>query len=678
MSAINVYQEYFGLREPPFSITPDPRFVYLSDSHRAALEHLVHGATDGGSGFVLLTGGVGTGKTTICRTFLEKLPSETQVILILNPVLTLNEFLQTICDELDLVIAGSRNSNKNLIDHLNRFLLQVYAVGHKTLLIIDEAQNLTHELLEQIRLLTNLESNTDKLLQIFLIGQPELRNLLDRPEMAQVAQRITSRYHLTALDKREMREYIDTRLAVAGGRDIRFTNRAIGRIFAFSKGVPRLVNVLCDKALFCAYQQSKEIIDHKIIAEAEQRVLGSSGARSGSVGSAVRGLAVLAALVVAALAIAYWADVADIRQRLHQQWEHLGGEPVTALTNPPPEVAASEPEPAATAADPVQPLGSSSRIAPAAIPAGDKAEVAGTASYAEQVAADATGPSEHTTNDATAVAAEPAGTAEAAQTAATLEPAGAAAAAPVVETGASAEEARGNTVEARPAAADAAREDPVVPPDAMAAEPPPARTDVAATGRNRVAPNQSLSDYTRQYAERKLLSMWGVSAAQTGGLDFCRDAAVHGLSCLSESSGLPGLYRYDRPAILYLRIGDVSSYAVVMKASSQSVVLDVLDREHVIPADALREVWDGDFLVLWRRPGEVERNLALGAAGRAVVWLRRALDLIDGSSTTGDFFDEQLLARVKRFQAEQGLSPDGIVGPRTLILLQNRLAKAAS
>ncbi|MGB5253712.1 MAG: AAA family ATPase, partial [Sedimenticolaceae bacterium] len=286
MSTTYAYEQYFGLREHPFSITPDPRFVYLSESHRAALEHLDYGAASGGNGFVLLSGDVGTGKTTICRTFLERLPPKTEVILILNPVLTLNEFLLTICDELDLVIEGNRDSNKNLIDNLNRFLLQVYAVGHKTILIVDEAQNLTHELLEQIRLLTNLESNTDKLLQIFLIGQPELRDMLKRPELLQVSQRITSRFHLGPLNKKETRAYIERRLEVAGAPDIPFTASAIRRIYAFSKGVPRLINVLCDKALLSAYQRSAEKIDAKIILDAERRVLGNGESSRGGIGKA--------------------------------------------------------------------------------------------------------------------------------------------------------------------------------------------------------------------------------------------------------------------------------------------------------------------------------------------------------------------------------------------------------
>ncbi|MGB5465343.1 MAG: AAA family ATPase, partial [Sedimenticolaceae bacterium] len=313
MSTTYAYEQYFGLREHPFSITPDPRFVYLSESHRAALEHLDYGAASGGNGFVLLSGDVGTGKTTICRTFLERLPPKTEVILILNPVLTLNEFLLTICDELDLVIEGNRDSNKNLIDNLNRFLLQVYAVGHKTILIVDEAQNLTHELLEQIRLLTNLESNTDKLLQIFLIGQPELRDMLKRPELLQVSQRITSRFHLGPLNKKETRAYIERRLEVAGAPDIPFTASAIRRIYAFSKGVPRLINVLCDKALLSAYQRSAEKIDAKIILDAERRVLGNGESSRGGIGKAAMVFGAVAILAAVAFGAAYWMNLGVVR-----------------------------------------------------------------------------------------------------------------------------------------------------------------------------------------------------------------------------------------------------------------------------------------------------------------------------------------------------------------------------
>ena len=211
----SMYTKYFGLKEPGFSITPDPRFLYLSEDHREALAHLLYGAGEGG-GFVLLTGEVGTGKTTICRTFLEQLPQEVDVALILNPPLTVPDLLYAICEEFGIPVSATIESPRVLVARLNRYLLEAHARNRRPVLLIDEAQNLSPDVLEQIRLLTNLETHTHKLLQIFLVGQPELRDLLDTRELRQISQRITARYHLLPLSRRETSNYVAHRLAVAG------------------------------------------------------------------------------------------------------------------------------------------------------------------------------------------------------------------------------------------------------------------------------------------------------------------------------------------------------------------------------------------------------------------------------------------------------------------------------
>ena len=204
-----MYLEFYGLKEPPFSITPDPRYVFLSERHRDALAHLLYGIGKGGSGgFVQLTGEVGTGKTTLCRLLLEQLPENTRVALVLNSKLSPIELLETMCEELKLDIGERRGSLKGLVDSLNAYLLDAYAQGLRVVLIVDEAQNLSTEALEQVRLLTNLETPTQKLLQIILLGQPELREKLNQPELRQLAQRITARYHLTPLDRAETEAYV--------------------------------------------------------------------------------------------------------------------------------------------------------------------------------------------------------------------------------------------------------------------------------------------------------------------------------------------------------------------------------------------------------------------------------------------------------------------------------------
>ncbi|MBK8285276.1 MAG: AAA family ATPase [Ahniella sp.] len=267
--------DYYGLKEAPFSITPDPRFVFLSERHRDALAHLLYGIGKGGSGgFVLLTGEVGTGKTTICRLLLEQLPDHTQVAMVLNPKVSAVELLETISEELKLDIEGARGSTKMLIDRLTHYLLDAYAQGLRVVLIIDEAQNPSIDALEQVRLLTNLETPTQKLLQILLLGQPELRVLLAKPELRQLTQRITARYHLTPLSAPESEAYLRHRLAVAGCKRLPFSSSAVKTLHRRAQGVPRLLNVIGDRALTAGYAREQEPIGAALVNEAADEVLG--------------------------------------------------------------------------------------------------------------------------------------------------------------------------------------------------------------------------------------------------------------------------------------------------------------------------------------------------------------------------------------------------------------------
>jgi len=271
-----MYLEHYGLKEAPFSITPDPRFVFLSERHRDALAHLLYGiGQGGGGGFVQLTGEVGTGKTTLCRLLLEQLPENTRVALVLNPKLSPLELLETICEELKLDIDGRQGSLKGMVDVLNAYLLDAYAQGLRVVLIIDEAQNLSDEALEQVRLLTNLETPTQKLLQIILLGQPELRAKLGKPELRQLAQRITARYHLTPLSVEETEAYVRHRLAVAGAQRFPFTKLALRRIHHHSGGVPRLINVIADRALVAGYAEDLAQIGERVVDRAAKEALAS-------------------------------------------------------------------------------------------------------------------------------------------------------------------------------------------------------------------------------------------------------------------------------------------------------------------------------------------------------------------------------------------------------------------
>jgi general secretion pathway protein A len=269
-----MYTAFFGLTEKPFAITPDPRYLYLSERHAEALAHLLYGINESG-GFIQLTGEVGTGKTTVVRTLLSRVPHHADVAVILNPRVTPVEFLLTICEELGLAIADAdRDSIKAMVDALNRRLLKAHAEGRRIIVLVDEAQNLSIDVLEQVRLLTNLETATQKLLQIILIGQPELRELLDRTDLRQLAQRITGRYHLMPLSREETKGYVRHRLRVAGATEEIFTPRALLELHRLSLGIPRVINVACDRALLGAYTQESKKISASLVRRAAGEVYG--------------------------------------------------------------------------------------------------------------------------------------------------------------------------------------------------------------------------------------------------------------------------------------------------------------------------------------------------------------------------------------------------------------------
>ena len=269
-----MYTSFFGLTEKPFAITPDPRYLYLSERHAEALAHLLYGIDDAG-GFIQLTGEVGTGKTTIVRSLLAQLPAHADVALILNPRVTPEEFLLAICDELRQPLpASARGSIKTIVDELNRLLLEAHGRGRRVVVIVDEAQQLSAEVLEQVRLLTNLETATHKLLQIILVGQPELRELLARTDLRQLAQRITGRYHLAPLSAAEARAYVGHRLKVAGATRELFGAAALAELYHLARGVPRLINVIADRALLGAYTREQPRVTAALVRRAAGEVHG--------------------------------------------------------------------------------------------------------------------------------------------------------------------------------------------------------------------------------------------------------------------------------------------------------------------------------------------------------------------------------------------------------------------
>jgi general secretion pathway protein A len=275
-----MYNEYFGLKDTPFSIAPDPRFLYMSDQHREALAHLLYGLNSEG-GFVLLTGEVGTGKTTVCRCLLDQIPDNSTIAFIFNPKMTVEELLATICDEFRIEYPDGAASIKVFVDLINNYLLTSHAEGRKAVLIIDEAQNLSSDVLEQLRLLTNLETNKCKLLQIVLLGQPELKEKLEKPELRQLSQRIIARYHLDSLPKKDVKGYVAHRLSVAGLHKQLFPDSTITKLYQLSGGIPRIINVLCDRALLGTFTQGKNHVSRSTLSKAAQEVFGENSNNRG-------------------------------------------------------------------------------------------------------------------------------------------------------------------------------------------------------------------------------------------------------------------------------------------------------------------------------------------------------------------------------------------------------------
>ena len=559
-----MYSKFFGLKHQPFSIAPDPRYLFMSERHREALAHLLYGLK-GGGGFVLLTGEIGAGKTTVCRCFLEQVPPRCNVAYIFNPKLTVPELLQTVCDEFRIPLpelpAGAVRSVKDYIDPLNEFLLRTHAVGQANVLIIDEAQNLSADVLEQLRLLTNLETAERKLLQIILIGQPELREMLARPELEQLAQRVIARYHLGALSASETAHYVQHRLSVAGGSGaMPFDKPALKRIHQLSRGVPRRINLLCDRALLGGYATGQQRIGAEVVEQAAAEVFGAapaSGRAAWGFGGSGDG-------------------ASNVRRAVPWAGGVLVGVSIAAASAWMLRPSGATPSPAAAAAS--------------------AALASVTASAAPSLA-------------------------------------------PVR------------------ASAPARFESPVPAPTPMAS--------ATALGASELRAVFNAQLRGESDAWRDLASAWGLKLPASA--DPCNAAAKQDLPCYKGPGSLALIRQLDRPGLLVLYDGDGRAYHVLLTAlAADSATLRRGTASVTVPLATLGAAWRGEFGTFWRAPAGYAGSAGFTAAhGEAAQWLagRLAQVLPPGAASA------PLPSRIAAFQVAQGLPPDGLAGPLTLMLL---------
>jgi general secretion pathway protein A len=616
---MSMYAEYFGLAEPPFSITPDPRYLYMSGAHREAMAHLLYGIGEGG-GFVQLTGEIGTGKTTVCRSLLDQLPPGVNVALILNPKLTDVELLASLCDELRIAYPEGTSSRKVLVDALYRHLLDAHARGERTALIIDEAQDLAPDVLEQIRLLTNLETPTRKLLQIIFIGQPELIQLLGRDDLRQLAQRITARYHLLPFAEEDTQGYITHRMAVAGQKEEVFTEAATREVHRLTGGVPRLINAICDRALLGAYAQDQRLVDVATVRRAASEVQGEPAAvvRRGRRWQWAAAIAAAAAVIAGATLL-----LAHSQIKLPWRAERISQVPANAaLTSP---VAVREESVASLMPSPAGPGGSTVTV------------MEPVAEAADPVAAPPSAP---------------------------LAPAFDGSAKPNAEAATSV--AAGIPQPTPSAAADHA-----APLQVSSAHPP---ASPMAKSADSVSLGELLSDpkirADKEAAFVSLYARWRLDFDSSKYPLACARGKAEGLECLFRAGSWAKLRRFDLPAIIELSTpSGEKRYATVVSLDESTATLDLARRRYAFPLSEIDRYWGGPFIVLWRAPGTSSPQIVPGSHGKDVVWLRQRLSEIDGAPPGGrnrEVFDDELRSRVMAFQRSRSLPADGIVGEDTL------------
>ena len=643
-----MFRKYFGIEENPFSNTPDPKYLFMSDRHQEALAHLQYGV-QGSSGFVLLTGEVGTGKTTVCRCLVEQLPKNIDLAMCLNPRLSEAELLASICDELAIKVKDcAPDSVKDYMDALNKHLLKVHAKGRRAVLIIDEAQNLPPSLLELVRLLTNLETASTKLLQIILVGQPELRDTMDTYEMRQLSQRITARYHLDPMTRPETENYIRHRLRIGKLSPTLIGPGAIAEIYALSAGIPRLINAICERSLLGAFATEARSIDAPLARTAAREVLGDAPpALTPAPGTPARHWAFAAALTAAILASTLILDKRD-RDGAMAFAEAAPAKPpaktMTALTEPASQPLAEE------KLSPVRPTPRTQPEKPVIV----AAAAAQMETESEELKA---------VNRLVA---------DGAVTTAKL---------PEDETATPQPETPGPDAIEKSAGASSNGE------TELATATPTPGADATAPGNGKL----TLETLFRrpdirgglESAMTRLFQLWSKDTKTLSGLNPCADAEALGLRCFRQRGSWSKMEALNRPALISMVNAEgIRKYAVVSSLMGTQATLEIDNRKIIAEAGDIQSLWPGDFMVLWNPLPRLQRSLRPGMAGKDVAWLRERLGKIlglpsGGEKATSDIFDDDLKKRVIAFQESRKLETDGIVGTLTRIQLGAAIAPSA-
>ncbi|OOY61177.1 hypothetical protein BOW13_11935 [Solemya velum gill symbiont] len=646
-----MYESYFGLSEKPFTIAPDPRYVFLSVVHEEALAHLLYGVQEGG-GFVQLTGEVGTGKTTLVRTLLEQLPENVDLALVFNPKLSPLEFVASVCDEFGIEYDADKATLKTLVDALNAHLFESFSDGRRAVLIIDEAQGLSIDVLEQVRLLTNLETNREKLLQIILVGQPELRSKLGRKDLRQLAQRITARYHLEPLLPDEVRSYVAHRVGIAGSNRNLYTAAAMKALYKASGGVPRLINEIADRALLAAYVQEASVVDHTMVREAARQVLGETDERQAML---IQWGAIAAVLLLLAALTGYllsWHD--EQAPAISESSETVQQALPPAQETAPPEQESTPPSSPAAPAILIE-NGVSRPFDENSPPVVEPAAVDVEETSQDVVETPQGNPSLEVTQDM-----------------------------PVTAPGA--------VEEPQPSAeiSDAPPRELSDEPAITAGPDVPVAVSVQPAEQEQTSVDEitfdewldkNIASMDEAQAMRELAFSWDLPAG-TDSDSLCNGKKSNKIRCVTSTGNWTRISQLNRPVILTLNRGLIGNlHITIVGMDEESVALRFDGEVQRFFKSEIEPYWLGEFRYIWRLP-ELVRNAMIvpGSRGADVLWLRRQLSAIAGYEMGEDIdladFDQPLVQLVMLFQESNHLDADGYVGEQTLqhIMSQSPLA----